>query len=100
MSILFFCNFSIFFTTRLQLIILQPTPYRWNSLLHMILLQGRLSLICSACLSLLGSILQMMSYNDYHLEYCFYVAVTSWKSESSNIGLVVLDKLLFGFPSP
>ena len=28
------------------------------------------------------------------------VAPTSWKSESSNVSLVVLDKLLFGFQLP
>ena len=31
---------------------------------------------------------------------CISVAPTSWKSESSNVSLVVLDKLLFGFQLP
>ena len=36
--------------------------------------------------------------HSFKLIYTYIApAVTSWRSESRNIGLVVLDKLLFGF---
>ena len=33
-----------------------------------------------------------LSFDDYYLGCFLYVALTSWRSETSNISMVVLDK--------